>query len=112
MESGAEDWPNAEEVVLVVALPKAGVDVNDEGVLPNAAGEFEGPEPLDPKVNADAGMAPNGDDPNEEFKPDAPPPKADWFPNELRLPPPPPKVFCVAPPKAPPLAPPSNLPLG
>lgn len=102
----------------MVVVPKAGVDVNAEGVLPNAEGEFEGPEPLDPKVNADAGMAPNGDDPNEEVgfpKPDASPPKADWFvlvPNRLRLPPPPPKVFCVAPPKAPPLAPPSNLPLG
>jgi len=70
-------------------------------------------------VNADAGMAPNGDDPNEEEvvfpKVDVPPPpKADWFelvPNALKVPPPP-KVFCVPPPKVPPLAPLSNLPLG
>jgi hypothetical protein len=110
-------WLKAEGVVVVVIEPKgglgcpnAGVDVvllNPEGVDVNAEGVFDVPESRDPKVNADAGIAPNGDDPNDEAgfeKADVPPPKADWFVF--------PNAFCVAPPKVPPVAPPSNLPLG
>ena len=66
-----------------LGCPNAGVDVvlpNAEGVEPNADGVLDVPESLDPNVNADAGIAPNGDDPNEEAgfpKADVPPPKAD-----------------------------------
>ena len=51
------DCPNA--VVAGVVLPNA------DGVVPNEDGIFDAPALLDPSVNAEAGIAPNGDDPNE-----------------------------------------------
>jgi hypothetical protein len=80
VEANAEGcWENAEGVgcenaegvgcenAEVVGWENADVEgfVNAEGAE-NAEGVVVDPWPLDPRLKADAGIAPNGDDPNEE----------------------------------------------